>query len=290
MIALPAIDLSGGSVVQWVGGSPSRERVRRRDPDATADAFRAAGFAWLHLVDLDAALGRGSHAPMIASLLSGATRGAGRPPRQGGALRPQRRGTALQVGGGVRTAARAAELLALGAARVIVGTRAAADPVWLEALACSCPGRIVVAADVRGTRVVTHGWNADAGLALDAFLGRLAPLPLAGVLVTDVDREGSLGGVDLARFRGLAQASAHPLIAAGGIRDLDDVRRLRDAGAAGAVVGMAVYTGGLDPEVLAREFGADDGGLGPLHSDGAGAPGESNVGTAGTRGDGDPDG
>jgi phosphoribosylformimino-5-aminoimidazole carboxamide ribonucleotide (ProFAR) isomerase len=290
VIALPAIDLSGGSVVQWVGGSPSRERVRRRDPAATADGFRAAGFAWLHVVDLDAALGRGSHAPVIASLLSSTARGAGRPPRPGAALRPEHRGAAVQVGGGVRTAARAGELLALGAARVIAGTRAVADPAWLEALARSHPGRIVVAADVRGTRVVTRGWTADAGVALGAYLGRLAPLPLAGVLVTDGDREGSLGGVDLARFRGLARASAHPLIAAGGIRDLDDVRRLRDAGAAGAVVGMAVYTGGLDPDALAREFGADDGSLGPLDPDDVGPGCAMSVGTAAPRDDGDPDG
>jgi len=245
MIALPAIDLSGAAAVQWVGGRPADERVRLPDPVGAARVFRDAGFAWLHVVDLDAALGRGDNAPVIDRLLADAA------------------GAAVQVGGGVRTTARAEALAAAGAARIVVGTRAVRDPDWLEAVSARLLGRLVVAADVRAGRVTAAGWTADEGLAPETFLERLAPLPLAAVLVTDVDREGSLSGADGDRFAALARRCPHPLIAAGGIRDAGDVRRLAEAGAAGAVVGMALYTGAIEPHALAREFGADDGGLGP---------------------------
>lgn len=245
MIALPAIDLSGGAAVQWVGGRPADERVRLPDPVATARAFRDAGFDWLHVVDLDAALGRGDNAAVIDRLLADAA------------------GTALQVGGGVRTSARAEALATAGAARIVVGTRAVRDPDWLEAASARLPGRLVVAADIHAGRVTAAGWTADEGVEPETLLARLAPLPLAAVLVTDVDREGSLGGADADRFAALVRRCPHPLIAAGGIRDAADIRRLDDAGAAAVVVGMALYTGAVEPDVLAREFGADDGGLGP---------------------------
>ncbi|HUG02648.1 MAG TPA: HisA/HisF-related TIM barrel protein [Longimicrobiales bacterium] len=244
MIALPALDLSGGAAVQWVGGRPNEERVRLPSPGETARAFHERGFDWLHLVDLDAALGKGDQIRDVDDILAHAPRGR------------------VQVGGGIRNDDRVGALLDLGAERVVIGTRAARDAGWLTALARRRPGRVVVAADVRGERVTTEGWTADAGVDVDVFLARLQPLPIGGVLVTDVQREGRMGGADIERFRRLAAGCRHPLLAAGGIRDLDDLRRLRDAGAAGAVVGMAIYTGAIDPDALAREFGRDDGSLG----------------------------
>ncbi|MEN8376669.1 MAG: 1-(5-phosphoribosyl)-5-[(5-phosphoribosylamino)methylideneamino] imidazole-4-carboxamide isomerase, partial [Gemmatimonadota bacterium] len=244
MIALPALDLSGGSAVQWVGGSPAHERVRLPSPPDVAAGFRDLGFAWLHVVDLDAALGRGDPANPIAGVLGGTT-------------------ARTQVGGGVRDQARAEALFARGAERVVVGTRAVRDPAWLERLAGGRPGRVVVAADVRGERVTAAGWTEDAGVDLAPFVESLAGLPLAAVLVTDVDREGAMGGVDADRFGRLATRCPHPLIAAGGIRALEDIRALAAAGTAGVVIGMALYTGAIDARALAREFGRDDGGLGP---------------------------
>lgn len=235
MKALPAIDLRGGACVQLVGGRPEEERVRLPDVLEVSRRFTAAGLSSQHVVDLDAALGQGSNAPIIEAL----------------ARQP---GVEVQVGGGVRDEARVEALLALGVRRVIVGTRAIEEPAWLEALAARFPGRLVVAADVRGRQVVTRGWTQAAGLSLDDFLARLAGLPLSGVLVTAVHVEGQLRGVDLPLVRDAARLSPAPLIASGGVSTLDDLRALALAGASAAVIGMALYTGRLDLAALAREF------------------------------------
>src|SRR5690606_37055052 len=164
----------------------------------------------------------------------------------------------VQVGGGVRDDETADALLAAGAARVIAGTRAVEDAAWIAALAERHPGRVIVAADVRGRVVVTRGWTAGAGITVDALLRRLEPLPLAGLLVTDVSREGRMAGADAARFAALAAATRHPVIAAGGIAGMDDLRALAARGIAGAVLGMALYTGGLDAREAARGFPGPD--------------------------------
>lgn len=236
MIAYPAIDLRGGRVVQLVGGRPEEERVSLPDPLEVAARWRDAGFRALHVVDLDAALGHGSNRAAVERLLAES-------------------GLPAQVGGGIRDDATAAALLDAGAARVIVGTRAVTDRAWLEALAARHPGRVVVAADVRGDEVVVHGWTAGAGLGALEFLESLAPLPLAAILVTDVAREGRLAGVDADRFGALAAATRHPLQAAGGIASLDDLRALAARGVAGAVLGMSLYTGAVDAAAAAGEFG-----------------------------------
>lgn len=235
MRALPAIDLRGGACVQLVGGLYDAERVRLPDPLAVSDRWARAGLTSQHVVDLDAALGRGSNLAVIAGL----------------ARQP---GIELQVGGGVRDDAAIERLLALGVQRVMVGTRAIEDGAWLESAAARFPGRLVVAADVRERRVVTRGWTHTTPLLISALLARLAPLPLAGVLVTAVHVEGQLGGTDLQLIAESAQQSRAPLIASGGVTTLDDLRQLQSAGAAAAVIGMALYTGRLDASALAREF------------------------------------
>jgi phosphoribosylformimino-5-aminoimidazole carboxamide ribotide isomerase len=236
VIAYAAVDLKGGAVVQLVGGRPEEERVRLPDPAAVALRWQETGFAALHVVDLDAALGSGSNMPAIDAVLAAVD-------------------VPVQVGGGVRDEGRVAELLAAGAARVVVGTRAIEDRAWLTALATRHPGRIVVAADVRAGHVVTRGWTVETGLDGVAFIEALAELPLAGVLVTDVSREGRMEGIDADLFQRLCRAAHHPVLASGGITDIEDMRTLAGAGAAGAVLGMALYTGALDAGTVAREFG-----------------------------------
>jgi phosphoribosylformimino-5-aminoimidazole carboxamide ribotide isomerase len=237
VIAYAAIDLRGGRVVQLVGGRPDDERVSLPDPAAVARAWMDQGFAALHIVDLDAALGSGSNDAAIAAILSVTA------------------SVPVQVGGGVRTLERADELLAAGATRVVAGTRAVEDRAWLEALSERHPGRVVVAADIRDGEVVVRGWTAGAGRMADEFLRSLAGLPLAAVLVTDVSREGRMVGADTDRFRALAAVSAHPLIASGGVADEADLRALDRAGAAGVVLGMALYTGALDARRTSTEYG-----------------------------------
>ncbi len=235
MIVWAAIDLRGGRVVQLVGGRPDAERVSLPDPVAVAQRWVREGFQALHVVDLDAALGSGDNRTSIAEILAAVD-------------------VPVQVGGGLRDAVDIAAVLGAGAARAIVGTRAVEDRPWLDALVARHPGRIIVAADVRDGLVVTRGWTAGGTVPGDAFLAGLDALDLACVLVTDVSREGRLEGIDGERFRALVAATRHPLIAAGGIARVNDLLTLEAAGAAGAVLGMSLYTGAITADAIAQEL------------------------------------
>ncbi len=242
MIVLPAVDLREGACVQLVGGRYEDERVRLPDPVAVAARWRTAGFSELHVVDLDAATGKGDNGAVVGSVMAGFRAAAGGDCR-------------VQVGGGMGRLERLEAMLAAGADRVVVGTKALEDPAWLEQTARRWPGRIVVAADVRGREVVTRGWAGNSGRTIADVVADLAAVPVAGILVTAVHLEGRLEGPDLDLIRSLATITTHPIQASGGIRDLADLAAPADAGADRAVVGMAIYTGRLDPEAAAREFG-----------------------------------
>ena len=250
-----AIDLRGGEAVQLVGGDPSVEPVRLPDPAAVAERWLDAGFRHLHVVDLDGALGEGRNDAAVAAIASAvrgrsaagpepvpsptAITGPGQEPRAGRAL--------LQVGGGLRDDDAVARALELGAHRAMVGTRAVEDRPWLDAAAERWPERLVVAADVRAGEVVTRGWTEGTGRDAAGFVAGLDPLPLGGVLVTDVGREGRQEGIDVGVFRELVEATRHPIVAAGGVTTRADLEALADVGVAGAVLGMALYTGRLEP-------------------------------------------
>ena len=235
VIVVPAVDVREGACVQLVGGAYEDERVRLPDPVAIARDWVARGFTRIHAVDLDAATGRGGNADVLGALVREA-------------------GVPVSVGGGVRDAATVDAWLAAGAAHVMVGTRAIEDRAWLCAVAARHPGRIVIAADVRERTVVTRGWASGNGPDVLAFVASLAGLPLAGILVTAVHREGRLAGPDLPLVREVVAGTGFPVIASGGIATLHDLERLQEAGAAQAVLGMALYTGTLDAETVAREF------------------------------------
>ena len=236
MIAIPAVDLRDGACVQLVGGSFADERIRLPDPAAVARKWSALGFQRLHVVDLDAATGAGDNRGLIDSILGDAA-------------------AAVQVGGGVRTAERVAELLHAGAARVVVGTRAIEDRAWLDELTEAYPDKIVVAADVRGRQVVTHGWERTQSLDVVPFVRGLASLSLAGLLVTAVHLEGLMTGTDLPLMADVVSVSPFPVIASGGVTSSADLRALGERGVTAAVIGMALYTGALDARAVAQEFG-----------------------------------
>jgi len=236
MIAIPAIDLRDGACVQLVGGSYDAQRVSLPDPIAVAQHWRALGFRHLHVVDLDAATDRGHNARVVEQLL-------------------RANGADVQVGGGVRSAARVTDLLAAGARRVVAGTRALLDFPWLSRVATAAPERVVVAVDVRGGSPVVRGWTQRVPRTLNALLADLEALPLAAILVTAVDVEGRLGGPDLGLIASVLDVTTHPVIAAGGMTTLDDLRALDALGAWAAVIGMALYTGNLDAARCAEEFG-----------------------------------
>lgn len=238
MIAWPAVDLKGGRAVQLVGGRPETERVSLPDPVAVARHWVELGFRALHVIDLDAALGTGSNRALVEDILAAVD-------------------VPVQVGGGIRDDELLDAYLAAGAARVIAGTRAVRDRAWLRAAAERHPHQVVVAADTKEGQVLVRGWTEGAGLGLIGFVRDLAPLPLAAVLVTDVSREGRLAGADAALFGDVVGACAQPVLAAGGIASVQDLRRLADAGVAGAVLGMSIYAGDIAASAsdVAREFG-----------------------------------
>jgi phosphoribosylformimino-5-aminoimidazole carboxamide ribotide isomerase len=243
MIAIPAVDLRAGRCVQLVGGDYAQERVRLDDPVEVAREWVRAGFARLHVVDLDAATGRGSNRALIGELLRAVAR------ETGGAV-------PVQVGGGVREEEDIAALLDEGAAAVVVGTRAVEDEAWRETMALRYPGQLVLAADVRGRQVVTRGWSSTSTLDVGELVRDCAGLPLAALLVTAVQLEGRMEGTDLPLMEELAEQAAAPLLASGGVASADDLRALAHRGVAGAVLGMALYTGALDARHTAEEFGA----------------------------------
>ncbi|MEP6999193.1 MAG: 1-(5-phosphoribosyl)-5-[(5-phosphoribosylamino)methylideneamino] imidazole-4-carboxamide isomerase [bacterium] len=236
MIAIPAVDLRDGACVQLVGGSFAQEKVRLENPVDVARSWEHYGFRRLHIVDLDAATGRGSNIAIVRSLLFDS-------------------GVPCQVGGGVRTDELVEDLFEAGATQVIVGTRAIEEPEWLAELAARHPGEIIVACDVRERRVTTRGWAHTLPLDILDVVEELNPLPLAGLLVTAVHREGQMQGTDLPLMEDVAESSHFPVYASGGVTTMQDLRALEHRGLAGVVIGMALYTGALDPVVVAGEFG-----------------------------------
>lgn len=237
MIAYPAVDLKGGRCVQLVGGRPEAEKVSLPDPLSVAQRWWDTGFRALHVIDLDAALGLGDNRALVERLCAATD-------------------AEVQVGGGLREDESVHSVLRAGADRVILGTRAIDDRPWLEAMAGTYPGRVVVAADIKDGIVLRRGWTEAAGMTVEAFVAGLGGIPLAGVLCTDVGKEGRMAGIDRAAMSSVVEASPHPVQASGGITSLDDLEALADMGADGAVLGMALYTGTLDAEVVARDFGA----------------------------------
>jgi len=235
MIAIPAVDLREGACVQLVGGEYSQERIRLQDPVAVARDWTRYGFRRLHVVDLDAATGRGSNRDVVAEILRDTS-------------------ADVQVGGGVRRSAHVEELLSSGAGAVVVGTRAVEDTDWLAGLATAWPNEIIVAADVRDRRVVTQGWTRTLARDIIDVTEELNTLPLAGLLVTAVHREGRMQGADLFLVEDVVEAASFPVFASGGIGSMADLRALADRGVAAAVIGMALYTGAIDPWHAAEEF------------------------------------
>jgi phosphoribosylformimino-5-aminoimidazole carboxamide ribotide isomerase len=237
MIAIPALDLREGHCVQLVGGDYAVEAIRLSDPLRVAAHWAACGFKRLHIVDLDAATERSDNTALVRNLL-------------------EQSDVRAQVGGGVRDATRLDALLGAGAERVVVGTRAVGDLDWLAQQAARQPQRIVLAADVRGRRVVSNGWRVETPWDVRALLDAVSSVPLAAILVTCVEQEGRMQGTDLSLLAELAERAPWPLIASGGIGTVHDLRALSTCGIAETVLGMSLYSGALDARAIAEEFAA----------------------------------
>lgn len=221
---VPAVDVQGGEVVQLVQGERGTEK-RYGDPVEAAERWVAGGARTLHLVDLDGAFeGERVNADAIAAIV-------------------ERVDVDVQVGGGIRTASDAASLLDSGVDRVILGTAAVENPDVVAEISRDYPGSVTVSLDAKGDEVVVSGWTEGTGLDPAEAAARYEELGAGAILFTDVDVEGRLEGVRTDRVRRIVEAVTVPVIASGGVASLDDVRALREAGAAAVVVGTALYEG-----------------------------------------------
>jgi len=232
MILFPAIDLKDGRCVRLKRGLMDQATVFNDDPAAQAKTFQAAGFEWLHCVDLNGAFdGRSVNAEAIRAI-----RGAIDLP--------------IQLGGGIRDMAAVEGWLAAGITRVILGTAALKNPAFVRAAARAHPGRIVVGADAKGGRVATEGWAAVSDLTPADLGRRFEEAGVAAILFTDIDGDGLLQGVNVAATAALARAIRIPVIASGGVGSLADVERLlaaKEPNIEGVVIGRALYDGRIDP-------------------------------------------
>jgi phosphoribosylformimino-5-aminoimidazole carboxamide ribotide isomerase len=221
----PAIDLRGGRFVRLVEGDFDRETVYGDDPVELARTFEAAGASWIHVVDLDAARRAGDNSAVVRSIAAAVS-------------------IPIEVGGGVRDGS----LLAQGVRRVVVGSMAVEDPGGLAALVGAYPGRVAVGLDHRAGEVHFRGWEAGAGVSMDELLPRVAFPGIAAVIVTAIERDGTLAGPDLDGLASVLARSEVPVIASGGVAGLDDLRALAGLrsggrGLAGVIVGRALYEG-----------------------------------------------
>ncbi|RPF22013.1 bifunctional 1-(5-phosphoribosyl)-5-((5-phosphoribosylamino)methylideneamino)imidazole-4-carboxamide isomerase/phosphoribosylanthranilate isomerase PriA [Myceligenerans xiligouense] len=236
LVLLPAVDVAGGQAVRLVQGEAGSE-TSYGDPLSAALDWQSGGAEWIHLVDLDAAFGRGSNAELLADVV--------------GRLDVQ-----VELSGGIRDDASLDRALATGARRVNLGTAALEDPAWTAKVIAEHGDRVAVGLDVRGTTLAARGWTREGG-DLYEVLGRLDEAGCARYVVTDVTKDGTLRGPNLDLLADVAERTPAHVVASGGISSLDDLRALRSLRSPtgrpveGAVVGKALYAGAFTlPEAL----------------------------------------
>lgn len=230
MEILPAIDLYEGKCVRLIQGRYDRIIQYERDPVEVAMSFRDAGASWLHVIDLE-----GARSGKLANL---------------DALRRivKRSGLKVEFGGGVRDEGAIEAALAVGASRVIIGTRALEDWEWFQRTARSgeYATRIALGLDARQGRLAVHGWTRETQRTAAEVAESVAGLALAAIVYTDIGRDGLLLGPNIEAIRSMASVSSVPVIASGGVTDVDDIARLRALNIVGVVVGRALYEGTID--------------------------------------------
>jgi len=236
----PAIDLRGGRCVRLRQGDYGDETVYGDDPVAVARSFVASGARWVHVVDLDAARTGDPVNRAVVAEVAAAVSGAG---------------GSVQAGGGVRSVEAALALWDAGVRRVVIGTAAIEDPGLVATLAAARPGGVAVGLDTRDGEVAVRGWVQGSGMGIPDALARLADAGVAALIVTDIGRDGMLGGPDLRGLRSVLDGTDLDVVASGGVSSAADVLALaglrgaqRGRALAGAIVGRALYEGRLTVE------------------------------------------
>jgi phosphoribosyl isomerase A len=228
------VDVADGQAVRLVQGAAGTETLYGSPLDAALN-WQEAGAEWIHLVDLDAAFGRGSNARLLASLISSLD-------------------VRVELSGGIRDDASLTAALATGCARVVIGTAALENPDWVRAAIAAHGDRIAVGLDVRVTTLAARGWTSDGGELFET-LARLDAEGCSRYVVTDVHKDGMMQGPNLDLLRRVCDRTDRPVIASGGVSTLADLRAisgLRPLGVDGAIIGKALYSGAFTlPDALA---------------------------------------
>jgi len=235
MIILPAIDLLDGQCVRLKKGAyDSAERVAV-SPVETAKSFAASGAGFIHIVDLNGAKdGRRVNDSTIRQILDAVD-------------------LPVEVGGGIRNLESIQDYLTCGVSRVIIGSAAVRDPEFLKRALDAYGEKIAVGIDFLDRKVTVSGWQEDGGEDYLAFAEKMASLGVKNIICTDISRDGMLGGIDDMLYKGLQSVYPYDITASGGIRDIDDIRRLTQTGIYGAICGKSLYAGTLDLEEAVME-------------------------------------
>ena len=232
MILYPAIDLKAGKAVRLLRGDMKTAKVFNEDPADQARRFANSGFQWLHIVDLDGAFeGRPVNRAAVTAILEAVD-------------------LPMQLGGGIRDIETLESWLEAGVTRVILGTAAVKNPALVRDACRLFPGRIVVGIDARDGRVAVEGWVEESDISAEDLALRFEDAGVAAIVFTDIERDGVLGGPNVAATAALAQRVSLPVIASGGVASLDDIAAflaVEASGVAGVITGRALYDGRIDP-------------------------------------------
>ena len=230
MYVIPAIDLLGGKCVRLIQGEYHRYINYETNPEKKALEFRSAGAEWLHIIDLDGAkLGRCVNCDTIREIVQ------------------QAKDLKIQVGGGIRDRDSITKMLDMGITRVIISTKAVIDFDWFSGIAREFASKVVLSLDARGGKVATDGWKQDSSQELVDLVKKASQLPLAAIIYTDINRDGMLAGPNIERTKSLAESVNIPVIAAGGVTTIDDIKKLAETKViSAAIVGRALYEGTMN--------------------------------------------
>jgi phosphoribosylformimino-5-aminoimidazole carboxamide ribotide isomerase len=235
----PAIDLRHGKAVRLRQGDYDRMTTFSDDPAEVAESFIRKGARHLHVVDLDAAKdGSSANGEAIRQIVAAVRR-----------IHPD---VQVQLGGGVRDEATIERLLDLGICRLVIGTKAMTDPDWLAAMATQYPHKLVVGLDAKDGLVATHGWIESSGRDVLDAARAVDRLPLAGIVYTDISRDGMMQGANVEAMRAMCEAVSTPVVASGGVTTIEDVHALAAVGLDGCIVGRALYEGAIELEEALR--------------------------------------
>lgn len=236
MLIIPAIDVMDGKCVRLFQGDFEQRTMYSDDPSGVAVDFARAGAQRLHVVDLDAARGTGDNGAVIELIISAS-------------------GLSVQVAGGIRTSDQIGQWLRVGAIDVVMGTAAVREPDLLADCAHRHPGQVMVALDVRDGKPAVSGWVQIETIGIEELIARWNKLPLAGLILTSADRDGTMAGPDLETLARVRSLCSLPIQYSGGISSLDDLRHVREAEVGGVILGRSLYEGRLSlEEALALEL------------------------------------